>query len=326
MKLDWRKTSAYQGRGWKARRGSLREEIARSGIWSSLRVNSEWSRLEAVALYRPRTELRAIKDPRRVQHLQPVVPSRLHAECKSLIQTYRRLGVRVIELDPALLPGAMRTPPPNLMFVRDLFVNTPEGCVIGRMASRVRAGEEKFAAATLAAQGIPIRATIGGRGLFEGADALWLDSKTVLCGIGNRTNKSAFLQLKDILQAQGVQCLEVVMPKGVQHLLGILQIPAERTAVVRVEKASAALIKLLRRRRFDIIPVHESEEVQIRQGMNFVTVDSGKIIMAKHCPELRGWFEAAGLKIAAEVEISQLCNAAGGLACATGIVGRKMVK
>lgn len=323
MKTDWLNSSAYQGRGWKARRASLREEIGT--LWSPARVNSEWSRLEAVALYRPDAELRAIKDPRRIQFLRPVLLPKLRREYKALVEIYRKLGVRVLELNPRLLPQSLRAAPPNLMFVRDLFVSTPEGCVIGRMASRIRAGEEKFAAAKLASEGIPLRATIGGQGLFEGADALWLDPRTVLVGVGNRTNTAGFTQLKAILDQQGVKALPVKMPSGVQHLLGILQIPAPRLAVMRVEKAPATLKQLLRRRGFAILPVPECEEVQLKQGMNFVTIEKGKILMASGCPDLRGWFESAGLKVIAEAEISQLCNAAGGLACATGIVSRRIV-
>lgn len=326
MKHDLEKTSAYQGPGWKARSRSLIEERMQSEIWNTARVNSEYGRLEAVALYRPRLELRKIKDPKSVQHLRPVFLPKLEREYKALVKVYRQLGVEVLELNPLLLPKTMRQVPPNLMFVRDLFVSTPEGCIIGRMASRIRAGEEKFAAATLAAQGIPLRATIGGRGLFEGADALWLDKQTVLCGIGNRTNATGFAQLKTTLAQQGVQTLSVKMPSGVQHLLGILQIPAPKLAVVRIEKAPRTLIELLHARGFNIIPVNESDEVKLKQGMNFVTIEPKKIIMPKGCPDLRGWFESAGLQVLAEVEISQLCNAAGGLACATGIVARKQVK
>ncbi|MBX3020564.1 MAG: hypothetical protein KF799_02710 [Bdellovibrionales bacterium] len=324
MKQDWSKTSAYQGRGWKPRTHSLREELGRH--WNGFGVNSEWSKLEAVALYRPRLELTKITSPRRVQHLRPISRPQLEREYKTLVAIYRSLDIQVVELDPSLLPLNLREAPPNLMFVRDLFVATPEGCVIGRMASRVRAGEEKFAAVTLAAQGIPLRATIAGRGLFEGADALWLDPHTVLVGVGNRTNKPAFSQLKEIFASQGVQVLATLMPAGVQHLLGILQIPAPRLAVVRTDKAPKPLIQLLRRRGFVIVPVPECAEVTQLQGMNFVTVDNGKIVMAKGCPDLRGWLESAGLKVVAEAPISQLCNAAGGLACATGIVGRRMLK
>ncbi len=208
------------------------------------------------------------------------------------------------------------------MYVRDLFVNTMCGAVVARMASAVRAGEEKYAAFALAGLDIPIAATVAGKGLFEGADALWLDEKTMLCGTGNRTNREGFLQLKRALALQGAEVLSVPMPGGVQHLLGLLQIVDRRLALLRTGKAPAALKAVLKRRGFKIIPVPETDEVRLRQGMNTVTVAPRRLLMPSGCPGLKALYLKAGLRIAAEVKISQLINGAGGLACATGILAR----
>ena len=45
---------------------------------------------------------------------------------------------------------------PNLMFVADLMFMTPEGAILGRPASTVRTGEERFVARRLAELGIAI--------------------------------------------------------------------------------------------------------------------------------------------------------------------------
>lgn len=314
---------AYQGRGWKARRDSLAREL-NSRIWSTWRVNSEWSDLRAVMLYVPGLELAAVRDPRAAQYVRRVRPSRLRRELLALGRAYRAAGVKVVYLKRTLLPPEMRKTPPNLMFMRDLFLNTPEGCILSRMASGVRAGEEKFTAAQLASLAVPLRGMIGGRGLFEGADALWLDSKTVLCGVGQRTNPQGFAQLKTILAQQGVRAIAVKMPAGVQHLLGLLQIVDENLAVVRRRKIPANLRRLLKARGMRLIELEETPEVYERHGMNFVCLARRKIIMAAHCPEIARRLRSEGIKIAASVEISELLNAAGGIACATGILARKV--
>ncbi len=324
MKLDLEKTAAYQGPGWKARSEPLRSELGT--LFSGWRVNSEWSDLKAVLLYRPRAELKSIRRPREVQHLFPVAVPQLQRQIRALAQAYRACGVEVVEIEPALLPAPMRRVPPNLMFVRDLFINTMEGAVVSRMASRVRAGEEKFAAATLAREGVLIRASIGGSGLFEGsADAMWITPGLVAVGIGNRTNREGFLQVRDVLKAQGVRAVAVKMPRGVQHLLGILQIVDRDLAFVRSEKAPASLIRLLRANGYKIVRVRESVEVQLKMGFNFVAVQPRTILMPAGCPELKALYRREGVKIAAEVEISQICNAAGGIGCATGILARKVI-
>ncbi len=319
--------SAYQGRGWKARLRPLKAELAgKPALYSDFRVNSEWNDLKAVVLYCPRTELRKIKNPHAVQHLFPIALTKLQRQFRALASTYRKCGVRVIEIDPSRLPSSLRVPPPNLMFVRDLFLNTMEGAVVSRMSSRVRAGEEKFAAATLAAEGALIRASIGGRGLFEGsADAVWITPRLVAVGQGARTNREGLNELRSILKSQGVKCVAVPMPRGVQHLMGILQIVDRNLALVRTDKAPASLVRLLRAQKFKIVAVRESVEVTLKMGFNFVTVKPRTIIMSAGCPELKALYQKAGIKIAAEVDVSQICNAAGGIGCATGILGRKVI-
>lgn len=317
MKLNVEKTAAYQGRGWKMRTSDA------PGVWAGLRVNSEWAPLRAVMLYSPGGELRRIKSPLGVQHLYPIVVPHLQRQMRALAAAYRRCGVRVVELKPGRDMGRV---PPNLMFLRDLFFVTPEGAVISRMASRVRAGEEKFVSAALSEQSVMIRGSVAGRGLFEGADALWLTPKLVVVGRGARTNKEGFAQLKAHLGAQGVACVAVKMPRGVQHLLGLLQIVDRRIAVVRTAKAPLQLMRLLKKRGFRVIGVKESDEVREKLGFNFVAVGARRIIMPAGCPELKSVLVRAGVRVAAEVDISQMCNAAGGIGCVTGILSRKVVK
>lgn len=325
MKLDIENSPAYQGRGWKARSAAMHEELGT--LFSGWRVNSEWSQLQAVMLYCPRGELKNIRRPREVQHLYPVAVPLLQRQVRALAKAYRRCGIKVVEIDPKHLPIRSGQVPPNLMFVRDLFFNTMEGAVLSRMASRVRAGEEKFAAASLARQGVMIRASITGRGLFEGsADAMWITPKLVAVGVGNRTNPKGLMQLRQLLRGQGVRVLAVKMPRGVQHLLGILQIVDRDLALVREEKAPSALLRLLRAHGYKTVGVPESIEVQLKMGFNFVTVKPRTIIMPAGCPELKSIYRNAGLRIAAEVDVSQICNAAGGIGCATGILARKVVR
>lgn len=325
--MDYSNTSAYQGRGWKARSKSLVAELrSNNSLYSDFQNNSEYADLKAVVLYCPRGELRKVRNPRQVQHLFPIALNRLQQQIRNLKQVYKKLGVKVIEIDPAHLPSQMRTPPPNLMFVRDLFFNTMEGAVVSRMSSRVRAGEEKFAAATLSHAGALIRASIGGKGLFEGsADAMWITPKVLAVGIGNRTNLEGFNELRALMKTQGVKCVSVQMPRGVQHLLGILQIVDKDLALVRTGKAPKSLLRLLRAQKFNVVSVRESVEVTLKMGFNFVPVKPRTIIMSADCPELKALFKSAGIKIAAEVDVSQICNAAGGIGCATGILSRKVI-
>ncbi len=319
MKKTWRSFSAYQGAGWQARTESMPAELAKL---DAPRQNSEYRRLREVLLCVPGRELLGVRDPNAVQHLARIDLKALRREYAALKAAFRREGVMV-----RLLGGRRqrlgRGPAYNLMYVRDLFFNTMEGAVVARMASLVRAGEELLAVPALAELGVPVNKTVSGEGLFEGADALWLDPGTVLCGVGNRTNEEGFRQLRLVLAAQGVETIKVPMPGGVQHLLGLLQIVDKDLALLRVEKAPAALRRLLRSRGVDTVPVREGDEVR-RQGMNVVTVAPRRVIMPSGCPGLKKLYLSAGLAVAAEVEIGQLINGGGGIACATGIISRSV--
>ena len=136
------------------------------------------------------------------------------------------------------------------MFCADLFLMTPEGAIVGRPASTVRAGEERWVARRLADLGIPIVRTIRGRGTFEGADAMWLDATTVLVGRGLRTNGEGVAQVTSILGEMGVEAIPVDLPWGAMHLMGTLRIADRdlaiawpgRLAVAAVRPSTAAAI------------------------------------------------------------------------------------
>ena len=109
------------------------------------------------------------------------------------------------------------------LFVADLMFMTPEGAILARPASTVRAGEERWVARRLADLGIPILRTIRGEGTFEGADAAWLDPHTVLVGRGLRTNAEGVRQVSATLQEMGVAVIEIDLPCGTMHLMDILR-------------------------------------------------------------------------------------------------------
>jgi N-dimethylarginine dimethylaminohydrolase len=211
----------------------------------------------------------------------------------------------------------------NLLFARDLFFMTPAGAVVSRMASVARAGEEKHAARALAALGVPIVRTISGEGTFEGADALWLRPDLVVCGVGNRTNAEGFRQLRDALRDQGVRAVDVPMPPGVQHLLGILQLVDRDLALVRIERAPESLLALLARLGIETVAVPDLDEVTQLHGMNVVAVGPRRLVMPGGCPMLERLYAAAGLRIAARLDIPQTARAAGGIACSVGILSRR---
>ena len=310
--------SAYHGGSWKPRLSTHQTEYARRSYWPGSGMSSEYRPLREVLLYRPPERPLAISRPEAVQHLAPLDWGGLGRELATLARALRKegVGVRWLEAD------WFRAPRPNLMFVRDHFMLTPWGAILGRMASPVRAGEEKWAQLALASAEIPILEMIRGAGTFEGADGLWLSPRTVLVGVGNRTNAAGFAQVSRLLTSFGVETIAIPLPRQVQHLLGLLQFVGPRRALLRDGLAPPALVTLLRRRRFAIVSVPESEEVTRGLGMSLLCVAPGRVILADGCPGIAGQLARAGLEIAARIAIPQLARAAGGIGCATAPLSR----
>ena len=301
--------ATFGGPGWVPRVGEMAGELGT--LWAPMGVRQEAAPLRSVLLVEPPPRLGAVTNPDANLLLDHVDLGRIRAEYQGLGAAYEAAGVQVFRY------AAPADAPPNLCFARDLFWASPEGAVVGRMASQVRAGEERFATQALAAAGFPIRATVGGAGLFEGADALWLSPDQVLFGVG-RSNWTALAQLQAMFPA--ISWLPVPVPEGVQHLLGAVNfLDAHR--VVLHPAAGEELRLLLRQQGVECWEVEDQEELTRYRALNFVTLAPNKILMPDRCPRTRRAWEARGIEVQTVV-MEEYRKAAGGPGCLTGILCR----
>jgi N-dimethylarginine dimethylaminohydrolase len=285
-------------------------------------LRTEYDTLNAVMLYRPGPEIGNHPNPPLVQHLAPIDYPALTREFEGIIGTYEARGISVLLIDSAPL-SADRQYLYNMMYCRDLLFMTPEGAILSNMAHSTRSSEVLYAARTLERHGIPVLHRVSGGGRFEGADAIWIGEKLVMMGAGGRTNREALDQIKGVLRRMDVDCIAVpYRAVRAQHLLGAVQIVDRDLALVRHELVDREVLRILEDRRFRIVPVPENAEVRARQAMNIVTIAPRTVMMTNHCPQTRELFQRNGLTVAAELELTQLMNGAGGLACATGIIAR----
>jgi N-dimethylarginine dimethylaminohydrolase len=309
-------TAAYGGEGWQPRNTSTREEIG--DLWAACGQNSEWAPLKAVLLHRPGEELAAGDDPDALQLLAPVDITRLQAQHDAMARAYRDAGVAVHYVDPD------ETPPPNLMFVADLMLLTPEGAVLARPASSVRAGEERFIARRLADIGIPILRSVHGRATFEGADAMWITPDAVLVADGLRTNPDGQAQVAATLAEMGVEAIPVGLPYGAMHLMGTLRIADRDLAIAWPGRVPFAAVRALRERGFTVKFIPDEREAVQGFALNFVTLGPRKILMAAGNPITQAFYEDLGIECIT-VQVDELTKAAGGIGCLTGVLEREMM-
>jgi N-dimethylarginine dimethylaminohydrolase len=304
--------AAYGGPGWQPRRQSLGEELGT--VWAACGIDSEYAPLRQVLLHRPGFELAASQaDFNALQMLSPLDVGLAQAQHDAMAAAYRAHGVQVIDIAH---PG---TPTPNQMFMADVFVMTPVGAIVGRPASLVRAGEERWAARAIAGLGMPILQSISGRGTFEGADLMWLSPKLALVGRGLRTNDDAFAQIKAALNMNGLDTVQVDLPFGTMHLMGMLRIVDGDLAIGWATRLAHRAVDLLRAQGYRIEWLPDEREAKECYAFNIVTLGPRKILMPAGCPITQAFYERLGIECVT-VDISELGKAAGSAGCLTGVL------
>jgi arginine deiminase len=313
---DLHTAAAYGGTGWSPRTTSLKQEVGT--IWRSCGVDREWSPLKEVLLHRPGPELAAVAEPDKASMLDILDFDRARQQHDAMAQAYRALGIVVQYIEP------LQKPPPNLMFVADLLFMTPEGVILARPASTVRAGEERLVAECLTALGIPVLRSLRGTGTFEGADAAWLDPHTVLLATGLRTNAEGAAQVEASLHEMGVTVIRVGLPYGTMHLMGQLRFADSDLAIAWPGRVPHAAVEALRARGCSVLFLPDEDEAKYGMTLNFVTVAPRQILMPAGNPATQALYEQAGITCHT-VQVDELVKAAGGIGCLTGILHRELV-
>ena len=307
-------TAAYGGAKWSPRTNDMRADMPLHwGRWGS---SSECGTLNAVLLRKPGSELDNITDFDAVQMRSDLLPDIARAQHDAMADAYEANGVSVYYVENA------RDDKPNLMFIRDLLLMTPEGAIITRPASTVRAGEERYVAEAVARLGVPILMSVHGRGTFEGADCIWVNQDLCFLAEGLRTNTEGADQVERVLREIGVrEVVRVQLPWGAMHLDGLLNFPDRDLAVVWPRRTPYPVVKTLQDRGFRILEVIDDQEAHEQLPMNFVALEPGRILMPKGGDRMRERYEQAGVECV-EVDVSELIKAGGGIHCMTGFLSR----
>jgi len=305
--------AAYGGKNWSPRTASHREEIGL--LWEECGIDSEWKPVKSVLLHPPGAELENLSDPENAQMLEIPNLSMACNQHEAMAQAYRDAGVSVHFVGPS------KSSHPNLIFCADLLFMTPEGAILARPASTVRAGEERWIARRLADMGIPILRTLRGRAVFEGADAHWVDEKLVLIGRGLRTNQAAIMQISSVLNEIGVEVIAVDLPVGTMHLMGILRFLDEDLVLAWPYRIPWKAVEVLRERGYQILYSPDETEATQNGALNFVTLGPREVLIAEGNIITQNFLESWGV-ICHTVQVDELHKAAGGIGCLTGIVKR----
>jgi N-dimethylarginine dimethylaminohydrolase len=309
-------TAAFGGNGWSPRIKSHASEIG--DIWTGCGLDSEWKPLKTVLVHPPGPELSVSRDQVNAFQLAEAVDvSKAREEHDHMVEIYRENHVQVQMLTPG--PPVL----PNQLYCADLVAMTPQGAILARPASTVRAGEERWVAQTLGMLGIPVLKTLTGTATFEGADLMWLDAGTAVIGRGLRTNPAAIDQISSLLSEIGITTLAFDLPFGTMHFMGMLRIVDKDLAFVWPRRTPYALVTALKDRGFQVNSLPSEAEAVSGMAFNFVVLGPRKIMLPAGNSETIAAYQDLGIHCI-PVPVDELQKANGAVGCMTGILHRDM--
>ena len=187
---------------------------------------------------------------------------------------------------------------PDAIYVYDPVLVGPEGAVLLRPGKDGRRGEPAAIALTLEAAGVPVAATLAEPALAEGGDTVWLDERTLLVGIGYRTNESAVPALEAAFPQVQVMVFDLPHWNGageVMHLMSFIS-PLDRDlALVYPRIAPVRLLRLLAERGIGVVEVPDEEFES--QGPNVLALGPRRALALDGNVETRRRMERAGVDV-----------------------------
>ena len=187
---------------------------------------------------------------------------------------------------------------PDAMYVYDPVLVGREGAVLLRPGKEGRRTEPGAIAPVLEAAGVPIVARIEEPVLVEGGDTLWLDERTLLVGIGYRTNEQSVAALEAAFPGVEVTAFDLPHWTGageVMHLMSFVS-PVDRDlAVVYPRLAPVRLMQLLAERGIEVVEVPDEEFAT--QGSNVLALGPRRALALDGSPETRRRMERAGVDV-----------------------------
>jgi len=187
---------------------------------------------------------------------------------------------------------------PDAIYVYDPALVADGSAILLRPGKDGRRGEPAALAADFEAAGIPIVAELRDPALAEGGDTMWLDEKTLVVGLGYRTNEAGSAQLAAALPRVDVITVDLPHHHGpgeVMHLLSLVS-PLDRDlAVVYPPLMPVRLVELLQARGIGFVEVPDEEFGSM--GCNVLALAPRVALALDGNPETRRRMEQAGVDV-----------------------------
>jgi dimethylargininase len=186
----------------------------------------------------------------------------------------------------------------DAVYVYDPALMSDAGAILLRPGKAERRGEVEAMRTDFEAAVVPIAAELTEPALAEGGDTLWLDDRTLVVGLGYRTNEAGARQLADALP--GVEVITVDLPHHhgpgeVMHLLSLVSPLDHDLALVYLPLMPVRLVELFHERGYELVEVPDEEFESM--GCNVLALGPRVALALDGNPETRRRLEAAGADV-----------------------------
>ncbi|MEW1834114.1 arginine deiminase family protein [Microbacterium sp. NPDC079995] len=231
----------------------------------------------------------------------------VHAQYDGFLDALRAESIDVVfapDLDPSFTKA---------VYTRDPLITVPGGAVIGRLAPRMRRGEEQSIAATVAGAGMPILGMITGSGLVEGGSFVKVRPDLAFFGTSVRCNPEGGRQLMRILEPLGIRVEQVSLPGYLIHLDMCSVMLDDDLALINPRLAPYDYMAALWSLGIETVNVHPDEE----WSTNLLVTDRRRVILPAHLPRTAEMLaDRHGVEVI-PIEFREMLKNGGGLHCST---------
>jgi len=236
------------------------------------------------------------------------------AQHDALFRELHAVGAELMEL-PASPELSL-----DAAYAHDASLATDFGLIALRPGKSNRVVEGQHQAAFARQSGIPVFGEMTAPGTAEAGDMIWLDSKTLLIGNGYRTNAAGIQQMRDMLAPKGVEVLSAPLPYGsgpsaCLHLMSLISLLDERTAIVDLPWLAVETVEMLRSRGFQFVEIDYSERDTL--ACNVLALGNRRLLAIEENRRTNDRLRTAGFEVRT-FPGSELCiNGSGGPTCLT---------
>ena len=208
----------------------------------------------------------------------------------------------------------------DAVYTHDASFPTDQGMILMHPGKPSRRDEAGAHADFFAAHGIPVLGRIEPPGIMEGGDMVWLDASTLLIGEGFRTNAEGIVQARQLLRPRGVEVVAAPLPHGpgpgeCLHLMSLISILDDRTALVDLPWLSVATVSVLEARGFDFVSIEPQERDHL--ACNVLALGGKRLLAIAENARTNAKLESAGFEVFT-FPGSEICsNGSGGPTCLT---------